>query len=66
MTSLSRIRRLPVHPAPADDAVILAGVLLKCTRCGDKWTADLGPFLDDVPADQARCPSCDPEPPRAA
>lgn len=66
MTSLARIRRLPVRPVPADDAVILAGVLLKCTRCGDKWTANLGPFSDEIEPRDSRCPSCPPEPPPAA
>lgn len=66
MAALARLRRLPVHPVPDSDAVILAGVLLRCTRCGDRWTADLGPFSDEVPPGQARCPTCAPEPPKAA
>jgi hypothetical protein len=58
--SITRLRRVAVHPAPVEDSVILAGVLLKCTLCGETWTAPLVSFSDEIDQGAERCPSCTP------
>ena len=59
-----RRRQLPVRD-PADN-VTLHALVLRCCACGETWQAGLGEFGDEVPAEQARCTRCNPEPPRAA
>ena len=66
MTSIARLRRSPVPVSDPTDNIILAAVVLRCTRCGSTWQARLGVFGDEVDQDDARCPSCHQEPPRAA
>lgn len=66
MTSLVKLRRTPVRVSDPNDQVTLAAVVLRCARCSSTWTARLGAFGDEVDQDDARCPSCAPEPPAAA
>ena len=63
---LIQLRRLPVPVPDPDDNVVLAAVVLRCARCSSTWQASLGPFSDEIPASEARCPHCNPQPPRAA
>lgn len=66
MTSITRLRRSPVPVSDPADNVVLAALILRCTRCSSTWQARLGPFGDDVDDSDARCPSCTPELPAAA
>lgn len=66
MASITRLRRNPVAVRDPADNVVLAAVVLRCTRCGSTWQARLGAFGDEVDQDDARCPSCHREPPAAA
>ena len=63
---LLTMRRLPIAVTNPDDNIIAESVNLRCTRCGTGWRASLGPFGDEIEPRQALCPSCNPEPPRAA
>lgn len=66
MTSITRLRRRPVSVTDPADNIVLAAVVLRCCRCSTTWQARLGPHGDDVADGETRCPSCNPEPPRAA
>ena len=66
MTSIIKLRRLPVPVSDPADQLTLAAVVLRCTRCSSTWQARLGPFGDEVSDGDARCPHCNPEPPAAA
>lgn len=60
------LRRSPVAVTDPADSVVLMGAVLRCTLCESTWQATLGPFGDEIPPEEARCPRCTPEPPAAA
>ena len=55
---LLTLRRLPVAVSNPADAVVAEAVSLRCTRCGARWSAALGPFGDEVEEKDAHCPRC--------
>lgn len=65
MTSIIKLRRRALDKPPAADEVIFIGSLLLCERCELQWLVSPDEY-GDIGADQAKCPSCATEPPRAA
>ena len=66
MPSIINLRRSEIPVSDPKDNIVVAAVVLRCTRCSSTWTARLGVFGDDVADSDTRCPQCNPEPPRAA